>query len=133
VHAGDSRLYHFRDGKLVARTEDHTYGTHLASSGKLSEDHAAVRKLKNVLYSAIGIGNELRIDHATLAEPRAGDAFLLCSDGLWAYFKETELGAALHRLGAKECAEKLIEVARQRARGVGDNLSLAIVKLGPPV
>jgi serine/threonine protein phosphatase PrpC len=129
VHAGDSRLYHYRNGRLASRTADHTYGTHLASSGRLDENHAAVRKLKNVLYSAIGIGNELRVEHGIVEDLQAGDAFLLGSDGLWAYFKDEELGAALYRLGAKECAQKLIEVARQRARGVGDNLSVAIVKL----
>ena len=58
-----------------------------------------------------------------------GDAFLLCSDGLWAYIGEEETGAILSSQSPRDAASTLIELARQRARGGGDNISLAVVKL----
>jgi serine/threonine protein phosphatase PrpC len=58
-----------------------------------------------------------------------GDTLMCCSDGLWHYFTAQELGSVLHSLPPREAAELLVSKARQRARGGGDNLSLAIVKL----
>jgi serine/threonine protein phosphatase PrpC len=54
---------------------------------------------------------------------------MCCSDGLWHYFTPQELGSVLYSLPPREAAELLVSKARQRARGGGDNLSLAIVKL----
>ena len=64
-----------------------------------------------------------------MTEPAAGDAFVLCSDGLWAYFDDEELGTLVADNSARQACEILIDKARQRAKGGGDNLSLAIIKL----
>ena len=58
-----------------------------------------------------------------------GDAVLACSDGLWHYFTARELGAIVHALPPREASEMLVNKARQRARGGGDNLSLALVRV----
>ena len=60
---------------------------------------------------------------------RPGDVFMACSDGLWHYFTDAELGASLAALAPREATEFLIEKARNRARGGGDNLCLVVVKL----
>jgi PPM family protein phosphatase len=57
-----------------------------------------------------------------------GDTLMCCSDGLWHYFTSEELGSVLHSLPPREAAELLVSKARQRARGGGDNLSIAIVR-----
>jgi serine/threonine protein phosphatase PrpC len=62
---------------------------------------------------------------------RAGDIFLLSSDGLWAYFEDDELVEILHQLPPREASERLVSLTRERAEGRGDNLSLAIIKLEP--
>ena len=62
---------------------------------------------------------------------REGDSLLACSDGLWHYFTPKELGAILHALPPREASEMLVGKARQRARGGGDNLSLAILRIEP--
>ncbi|MBX6392547.1 MAG: serine/threonine-protein phosphatase, partial [Burkholderiales bacterium] len=59
---------------------------------------------------------------------RAGDIFLLCSDGLWDYVTDAELGKVLDALPPRQAAEVLVNAARHRANGRGDNVSLAIVK-----
>ena len=67
---------------------------------------------------------------ARLAE-LAGDSLLACSDGLWHYFTPQELGTIVDALPPREAAEMLINKARQRARGGGDNLSLALLRIDP--
>lgn len=129
AHAGDSRLYFFRAGKLVRRTADHTYAHHLRSEGKLAEAAAAQEKYKNILVSALGIAREPQLMIDEVSDLQVGDAFLLCSDGLWAYFTDSELGSLLHSLAPREASEHLVRLARERAEGHGDNVSLAIVKL----
>jgi serine/threonine protein phosphatase PrpC len=56
---------------------------------------------------------------------------MACSDGVWHYFNTSEFGSVLSSLSAREASEFLIEKARTRANGGGDNLSLVIVKLEP--
>ena len=58
-----------------------------------------------------------------------GDVLLACSDGVWHYFSPAELGSVVDSLSPREATEFLIEKARSRARGGGDNLSLVIVKI----
>ncbi|MCB2070856.1 MAG: serine/threonine-protein phosphatase, partial [Ottowia sp.] len=58
-----------------------------------------------------------------------GDTLLACSDGVWHYFTTEELASVLASLPPREASEFLIEKARARAQGGGDNLSLAIVKV----
>jgi serine/threonine protein phosphatase PrpC len=132
AHAGDSRLYFFRAGQLVHRTDDHTFASHLLAEGKLSAADVASHKYKNILVSALGIAREPKLALGEAKDLRVGDAFLLCSDGLWAYFEDHELASLLHSLPPREASEHLIRIARDRAQGRGDNLSLAIVKLEEP-
>jgi serine/threonine protein phosphatase PrpC len=132
AHAGDSRLYFFRDGKLAHRTADHTYAAQLAAEGRQQAAEIAAQKYKNILVSALGIARDPQVTIGEAHELRVGDVFLLCSDGLWAYFDDHELGSLLSSLPPREASEHLIRIARERAEGRGDNLSLAIVKLEAP-
>jgi serine/threonine protein phosphatase PrpC len=132
AHAGDSRLYFFRAGKLVHRTDDHTYAAKLIAEGKIDASEVSSHKYKNILVSALGISREPRLAVGEASDLRVGDAFLLCSDGVWAYFEDHELGSLLHGLAPREASEHLVRIARERAQGRGDNLSLAIVKLEAP-
>jgi len=132
IHAGDSRLFHFRDGALASKTIDHSYGSRMTADGELVEGGPETERYKNILFSAIGIGHELRVDYGQVDALRTGDSFVLASDGLWAYFTERELGTIVQRFPAREAAETLVRLARERARGHGDNISVAIVKLDQP-
>jgi len=134
AHAGDTRLYHFRRGALLSRTADHTYVEQLRAEGRLEELEGAASRYKNILVSALGINRAPHVEITETADLQVGDTFLLASDGLWAYFVDEELGEVLDRLPPREASNHLIEQARQRARGRGDNLSLALVRLdeAPP-
>lgn len=132
ANAGDSRLYFFRDGKLAQRTADHTFAAQLAAEGRHQAADFAAQKYKNVLVSALGIARDPKVALAEVRDLRVGDVFLLCSDGLWAYFDDNELGSLLSSRPPREASEHLVRMARERAKGRGDNLSLAIVRLDAP-
>ena len=132
AHAGDSRLYHFRSGRLLHRTEDQTYASFLRARGQQQQALEAERKFKHILVSSLGLTRPPDLLLGETTDLQAGDAFLLCSDGLWAHFSDAELGETLARSSPREASGELVRVARDRAKGAGDNLSLAIVKLEPP-
>lgn len=128
-YCGDSRLYQFRGKQLLGRTVDHSYVEHLVALGKITPKQALTHPNRNVLLASLGGQDEPKITICTTDDLVAGDAFVLCSDGLWAYFDDSELGALVAANSARQACEQLIGKARERAKGGGDNLSLAIIKL----
>lgn len=134
AHVGDSRLYRFDGPNCAERTVDHSYVEQLISDGKLARSEAKNHRLSNVLINVLGLStNELYVTIGRHDGLKAGDAFLLCSDGLWHYFTDSELGAAIAMNPPRQASELLIKKARERAVGtVADNCTMAIVRLAPP-
>jgi serine/threonine protein phosphatase PrpC len=134
AHIGDSRLYRFDGPNCAERTIDHSYVEKLVSEGKLSREQAQGHHLSNVLVSALGSHEkEPEVTVARHDGLKAGDSFLLCSDGLWHYFAEPELGAALAMNTPRQASEMLINKTRERSAGTSaDNCTLAIIKLVEP-
>lgn len=130
AHCGDSRIYHFRQGEMVARSVDHSMVMRkMVLPGYLTEEQAEKHPNKNLLVSCLGDEARPEIDFGEASPLVAGDCFLLCSDGIWAYFKNEEMAEVLSTLAPRQAAEALIERARVRAGGRGDNCSLAIVRI----
>jgi serine/threonine protein phosphatase PrpC len=129
VHAGDSRIYHFREADLVSRTVDHSFVQRLIDEGQITEDEANSHPQSNLLTGCLGTHQDPPLAVRHLGELEIGDSVLACSDGLWHYFTPKELGAIVHTLPPREASEMLVSKARQRARGGGDNLSLALVRI----
>jgi serine/threonine protein phosphatase PrpC len=129
AYCGDSRIYHFRNGERLARTTDHSYVMDLVKKGFITEAQAEQHPNKNILLSCLGDVEPPTVDVGEVAPLVAGDAFLVCSDGLWAYFSDNELGRVLNEFTPRQAAEMLIDKARERANGRGDNCSLAIVRI----
>jgi serine/threonine protein phosphatase PrpC len=133
AHVGDSRLYYFRDGKLLHRTEDHTYAQQLREEGRIKDAELASVRYKNVLVSALGIDSgKPKVEIGEENGLAVGDTFLLASDGLWGHFADDELGEVLGSMAPRQASEHLVSLARERGNGRGDNVSLAIVRLDPP-
>lgn len=140
-HVGDVRLYRFSGPNLVERTRDHTEAggvAHAAGAGGAAgvggADNIASRMRPARLVSMLG--NPLApplVTCATHAGLKAGDAFMLCSDGLWHYCGDGECGAAIAMNSPRDAAQMLIAKARERATdGDADNCTLGIVKLVVP-
>ena len=132
AHVGDSRLYRFENGQCTERTSDAAYIEHLMADRlplESARNHRRSKLLLNVL------GNSRKEPFVTVGmhtSIAAGEQFLLCSDGLWHFFTDAELGAALARSTPRQASEMLINKAAERSQGKGGNCSMAIVKLVKP-
>ena len=129
IHAGDSRVYHFRGAEMLSRTIDHSYVQRLVDEGQLAEGDANSHPQSNLLTGCLGTQQDPPLTLTHIERLEFGDSLLACSDGLWHYFTPRELGAIVHTLPPREASEMLVAKARQRARGGGDNLSLAILRI----
>ena len=131
VHAGDSRIYHFRGPELQHRTTDHSFVQKLVNEGQITEEEANVHPQSNLLTGCLGTQQDPPQSTHHIPNLEMGDTLLACTDGLWHYFTPKEIGAIVHTLSPREAAEMLIGKARHRARSGGDNLSLALVRVEP--
>jgi serine/threonine protein phosphatase PrpC len=130
AHVGDSRLYHFSDGKCESRTSDAAYVEHLVASDKLPPEAARNHRRSKLLLNLLGNGKkDPFVTIGSHLGAAAGDVFLLASDGLWHFFTDAELAAATSRATPRQAAEMLINKAGERAEGKGGNCTMAIVKL----
>jgi len=129
VHAGDSRIYHFQKGRLLHRTSDHSYVQALVERGEITEAEANTHPHANILVGCLGTENDPPATTHLIPHLQPGDVLVACSDGVWHYFSPTELASVVDSLTPREATEFLIEKARTRGRGVGDNLSIVIVKM----
>ncbi len=131
IHAGDSRIYHFRRGRLVKRTKDHSYVQALVDRGEIGEEEASIHPQGNILLGCLGMtSTPPPVDiHVVVPRLEPDDLLLACSDGLWHYFTPEEMGAVLAEQSPRAAAELLVMEARRRARGTGDNISLVVLKL----
>lgn len=97
AYSGDSRMYWFRQGRVLNRTRDHSLVQGLVDSGVLTAEQIRVHPKRSELRSALGIAPEvLEVSAGEGAdEVQAGDVFLLCTDGLWEYLEDTTLESTL--------------------------------------
>ncbi len=130
AHCGDSRFYHFHEDRLVFRSTDHSYVEQLVVQGKITAEQAISHPKRNILLTSLGGAEPPKISFGETQSLGAGDSFVLCSDGLWAYFTDQELAWVIHgAASAREASELLIGRARAMGNGEGDNISLVILKL----
>lgn len=129
IHAGDSRVYHFRGNEMLGKSTDHSFVQRLIDEGKITEEQANTHPQSNLLTGCLGTHQDPPHSPWSVGTLLPGDTLMACSDGLWHYFTPKELGAIVHALPPREASEMLVTKARQRARGGGDNLSLAMVRI----
>jgi PPM family protein phosphatase len=127
-HVGDSRAYLVRDGELEQLTEDHTLVNELLKSGRLSAEEANVHPQRSVITRALGTEPDVDVDTFTI-EARAGDVFLLCSDGLSSMISDTEiLGLVRSGDGDLEAALRgLVQAAN--TSGGDDNITVVAFEI----
>ena len=135
-HLGDSRLYHFRDGKIVYQTKDHSVVRFLVEEGIITPGEAKDHPYRSQLTSSLGGGpnaNRLTIEPKWDEEEtphrqwETGDWLLLCSDGLNSELEDDEIGAILKDCSSpREATEALKNrVLETEAR---DNVTLVVAR-----
>ncbi len=122
---GDSRAYLLRDGMLRQLTEDHTYVQQLVNRGRLTSEQARLHPRSSLLTRALGTDHSVALDLYD-GEARAGDRFLLASDGLTGMLTDQELAEIMRQRGSlDELAARLIEAAN--SAGGNDNITVVLV------
>ncbi|WP_037674929.1 Stp1/IreP family PP2C-type Ser/Thr phosphatase [Streptomyces griseus] len=124
VHVGDSRAYLLRDGLLTQITQDHTWVQRLVDEGRITEEEATTHPQRSLLMRALGSGDHVEPD-LSIREVRAGDRYLICSDGLSGVVSHQTLEETLASYqGPQETVQELIQLA---LRGGGpDNITVIV-------
>jgi serine/threonine protein phosphatase PrpC len=122
---GDSRAYLLRDGALRQLTRDHSESQDLVDRGVLDPEEAKLWPRRNVLTRALGVSDaaELEIISDRLA---AGDALLLCSDGLTGHLDADDITAALDEQDPQAVCDCLIALTLER--GARDNVTVVVLR-----
>lgn len=129
AYVGDSRLYYLHDSRICDVTADHSVAYKKYKAGEISRDQIGQDEDQSSLLRALGNPDRGQADNGfapDMLEP--GDAFLLCSDGLWTYLKDEEvLIDLLKSETAQQWAELLLMRLMERIRLDSDNTSLITV------
>jgi len=128
AHAGDSRLYHFRDSKLMQKTRDHSLVEKMVEQGTLAAEDIAKHPSKNIIYNCLGAVGVPRIDLSEKTPLQAGDALLLCSDGLWGPLTDREIAIGSNIDSPEVCMVQLMDLAERRTGRSSDNLSAILAR-----
>ncbi len=126
VHAGDSRGYYLRKGRLLQFTRDQTMADYMVDAGRLTEEEASQGPLKHVLLSAVG-GQELK-PSVGLVDFEDGDVLLLCTDGLTGHVPDDRIREILETTGdAQSACRQLVDEAL--AAGGTDNITAIVARM----
>jgi len=123
AHVGDSRLYHFRAGKLLTRTQDHTSVEQLRQDGLLDEDEIADHPYKSRLLKCVGGPSKPVISLGEETPLARNDLLLLCSDGIWEAHKAEQLEQFLSGEDLEEDIENLLLATQRKMKTGCDNIS----------
>jgi serine/threonine protein phosphatase PrpC len=131
AHVGDSRAYLLRAGHIRQLTSDHTFVAGLVENKQITRVQARRDPRRNILTRSIGPQPEVEAD-VFEADMRlcAGDAILLCSDGLHNYFNDSELADMITENEPSSVVDDLIAEANDR--GGADNITVVIAHLTSP-
>lgn len=127
AHAGDSRLYHIRDGRILAQTKDHSRVQQLIDQGRIREQAFAAHPERNRIFNCLGSAKAPQVDLSEAVRLRTGDTLILCSDGLWGPLSSKIIGGAVQRRGIMQAVPELLDEAERRAGRECDNLSAIAV------
>jgi PPM family protein phosphatase len=127
AHVGDSRAYVLRDGELTRLTRDHSLVGELVARGKLTEEQAETHPQRSVITRALGPEPEVQVD-VQVYQARAGDLFMVCSDGLTSMVPEARVREILTAGGAVEASGRELIAAANDAGG-RDNITVILFRL----
>ena len=123
AHVGDSRLYHFRDGHLLYRTEDHSIVQSLYSKGIINKDDMSTHPYRHKVYSCLGGDVPPKIDLSDRHELVEGDTILLCTDGVWGAVADEQIKRILNSPSITDGITTLLDQAENASKEQGDNMS----------
>lgn len=131
AHIGDSRVYHVRpsEQKILFQTRDHSLVNDLLEVGELTPETAKTYPRKNVITRAIQPHQEqhARADFKEITDIKAGDYFLLCSDGM---LEQLENHNIINILSDSESSDKdKVTIMKDVSRDSKDNHSAQLIHI----
>ena len=131
AHCGDSRLYWMREGRILARTRDHSHIESLVAKGLVPPSARATHPDRNKIYNCLGADSLPKVEVDGGEGMLPGDRMLLCSDGLWSMLPDDEMAARMHGYPVARAVPDLLRAALQAAGDGSDNVTaLAIMWQG---
>jgi serine/threonine protein phosphatase PrpC len=127
AHVGDSRAYVLRDGELIRLTKDHSLVGELVARGKLTEEQAEMHPQRSVITRALWSEPDVDID-VHVYQARAGDLFLLNSDGLTSMVPEARVKPIIENAGSLADAGRELIAAANEAGG-RDNITVILFRV----
>jgi serine/threonine protein phosphatase PrpC len=124
AHAGDSRLYVLRGGRLLAATQDHSKVQQLVDSGQITPEQAARHPDRNKIFSCLGGVVPPHIDMSREIRLEVGDTIMLSTDGFWAQVPAGPLAQMLTKQTVTSIMPGLLAEAQRRAAGESDNITV---------
>lgn len=125
ANVGDSRAYVFRDGGLTQITDDHSIVGELLRDGRITAQEAEAHPQRNIITRVLGVYPEV-VPDLWPVDPRRGDRYLLCSDGLFNEVGDDQMAAVLRRLNdPAEAAGELVRLANEG--GGRDNITVIVL------
>ena len=131
AHVGDSRVYRLRNNKLDQLSFDHSLVWEMQAAGKMRESEIQLNVPKNIITRSLGPYPQVQIDLEGPFAVEAGDAFLLCSDGLSGQVEDDEIGCILGVLPPNEAIQTLVDLAN--LRGGPDNITVIAIRVLRPL
>lgn len=126
-HVGDSRCYLIRGGRALRLTQDHSWVEEEVRAGRLSARAARTHPQRNIVTRGIGAAPSVAPDVTVRNDLRAGDAVLLCSDGLSSVVDDGEIARVAGSVTPREAVDRLIDLANRR--GGPDNVSVVMARI----
>ncbi len=127
-HIGDSRLYHFRDRKLLTRTQDDTTIDVFRTRGILSEAESLAHPDKSRLLACLGGRSDPTVSLSAETPLKTGDTLLLCSDGVWEALPPARIASLLADPVLENGVADLLLAAETRRAQAADNISGAALR-----
>lgn len=128
AHAGDSRLFFMRAGKVIAQTKDHSRIRLLLEEGLITQAQAATHPDRNKIYSCLGGPAHPEIEFSRKTPLEHGDIVLLSTDGLWGVTSGEMMAIALRSTDLLQTVPMLLSQAEIKGGPHGDNLSVVAVR-----
>lgn len=124
LHAGDSRVYHFRNNTSKLVTRDHS----LANAAGIKDEKDLNPKFRGVILRAVGLATKTEVE-ATPFDVAEGDTIIVCSDGLSKMAEDSVISKIVHQEPDVEAtARKLVEAALKN--GGKDNVTVVVIRVG---
>ncbi|MFI2104519.1 Stp1/IreP family PP2C-type Ser/Thr phosphatase [Isoptericola sp. NPDC019693] len=125
AHLGDSRAYLLREGRLTQVTVDHTFVQHLVDTGRISPEEAEHHPQRNVVMRVLGDFDVDLTPDMSVREARAGDRWLLCSDGLSGFVSPEQITEVLTETTSPDEAADLL-ITLSMTAGSTDNITVVV-------